>query len=481
MPESLKDRTRKGLMWSAVNNGATQVLNLVIGICLARLLMPEDYGIVGVLTIFTTLAAALQNFGFTQGLINIREPEDNDYNSVFWFNFFVGLALYILLFFSAPLIADFFHEPRLIKVSRFVFLGFVISSWSISPGSYLQKNMMNREIAQIAIAALVISGSLGIFLAWKGAAFWSLAAQQVTYISVITIGRYIYCPWRPSLKIDFTPVKKMMPLGVNILITNTINILSNHLLTFIFGRMLPMRDVGNFTQANKWKLTASDTVTMMMNQLTQTVFVQVGDDNERKRRVVRKMIRFVAFFALPMLLGLALVAHEFIVVMLGEKWSESAILLQVLCVGGAFLPFYAIYQNLAIALGKGRTYRRINIGLVVLQFAVILAFIQQGILVMVIAYSTFIIAGLSAWQFFARRFIQLRHRDVLKDILPALLTTIIVLTITYFSTKMIETLWILLICRIVMAGGLYFLAMWLQKNDILIESLDNFKRRGTQK
>ena len=481
MPESLKDRTRKGLMWSAVNNGATQVLNLVIGIFLARLLVPEDYGIVGVLTIFTTLAAALQNFGFTQGLINIREPEDNDYNSVFWFNFFVGLFLYVLLFFSAPLIADFFHEPRLVKVSRFVFLGFVISSWSISPGSYLQKNMMNKEIAQIAIAALVISGCLGIFLAWKGAAFWSLAAQQVTYITVITVGRYIHCPWRPSLKIDFGPVKKMMPLGVNILITNAINIISNHLLTFIFGRMLPMKDVGNFTQANKWKLTASDTVTMMMNQLTQTVLVQVGDDLERQRRVVRKMIRFVAFFAMPMLLGLALVAHEFIVVMLGEKWSESAVLLQVLCVGGAFLPFYAIYQNLAISLGKGRTYRRINIALVVLQLAVIVAFIRQGIFVMVVAYSAFVIIGLGEWQFFAHKFIKLRHRDVLADILPALLTTVVVLTVTYFATKTIETLWLLLVSRIVIASALYFLGMRLQKNDILMECLDNFKRRGAEK
>ncbi|MBO6234815.1 MAG: oligosaccharide flippase family protein, partial [Prevotella sp.] len=165
---SLKERTAKGLFWGAMNSGTTQVLNLVIGIFLARLLSPADYGIVGVLTIFTAIAGDLQSAGFTQALVNIRRPEDRHYNSVFSFNVVMSVIMYALLFFCAPLIASFFHQPCLVSVSRVVFLSFLISSLGIAHGGFMTKNMMNKEIAIIGALALIVSGSVGITLALLG-------------------------------------------------------------------------------------------------------------------------------------------------------------------------------------------------------------------------------------------------------------------------------------------------------------------------
>ena len=169
MPEtSLKERTAKGLFWGAMNSGTTQVLNLVIGIFLARLLSPEAYGIVGVLAIFVAIAGDLQSAGFTQALINIRRPAPRDYNSVFSFNVLMSFIIYALLFLSAPLIACFFRQPCLVSVSRVLFLTFFISSLGIAHGGYMIKNMMNKEIAIIGALALVCSGATGITLALLG-------------------------------------------------------------------------------------------------------------------------------------------------------------------------------------------------------------------------------------------------------------------------------------------------------------------------
>ena len=155
--DTLKEKTAKSFFWGAMNNGVTQLLNFIIGIFLLRLLTPSDYGIVGVLTIFTLIAGNIQACGFTQGLSNLKSPTANDYNSVFWFNIIVSVAIYIILFISAPLIAWFFHQPKLISLSRFTFLSFLISSFGISRNAYMHKNMMNKERAIIGFVALVLS------------------------------------------------------------------------------------------------------------------------------------------------------------------------------------------------------------------------------------------------------------------------------------------------------------------------------------
>lgn len=187
MAESLKEKTAKGLFWGAMNNGSTQVLNILFGIFLARLLSPADYGIIGILTIFTLIAGNLQSSGFTQALINLKQPTDRDYNSVFWFNVLVSFTLYIILFLAAPLIALFFHQPCLTKLSRFVFLAFFISSFGIVQNAYMLKNMMNKEIAIVNFASLIVSNITGLTLALCGFTYWSLAWQQVLYISVMNI------------------------------------------------------------------------------------------------------------------------------------------------------------------------------------------------------------------------------------------------------------------------------------------------------
>ena len=485
--DNLKEKTAKGLLWGALNSGTMQVLNLVFGIFLARMLSPHDYGIVGVLTIFTLIAGNLQSSGFTQGLTNIKRPTANDYNSVFWFNISVSIVCYIILFFCAPLIAWFFHSDELIPLSRFVFLGFLISSFGITRNAIMFKQIMARERAITGFISLLISGACGIVLAYNGFAYWSLAVQSVMFSLIQNICRYYYTRdiWRPSLHIDMSPVKRMFPFSVKVLVTSIINTINNNVLTFIFGNLFPMKTVGNFSQAMKWDTMAYTTISGTIEQVAQPILVEISDDKDRELRVFRKMMRFTAFLVFPCLFGLSLVAEEFILVTISSKWVDSVPLLQILCIGGAFMPFYTMYQHLVISAGRSDIYMWCNIGQIILQIAIIIAFHSFGIVTMVIAYTAFTIAWLGIWHIFAKRLIGIRYRDLFKDIAPFMLASAGVMIITHYLTTLlsnsiapyIASPYILLPLRIAIAAALYYAVMKLAKVKIMDECISYVKRK----
>ena len=485
--DNLKEKTAKGLLWGALNSGTMQVLNLVFGIFLARMLSPHDYGIVGVLTIFTLIAGNLQSSGFTQGLTNIKQPTANDYNSVFWFNISVSIVCYIILFFCAPLIAWFFHSDELIPLSRFVFLGFLISSFGITRNAIMFKKIMARERAITGFISLLISGACGIVLAYNGFAYWSLAVQSVMFSLIQNICRYYYTRaiWRPSLHIDMLPVKRMFPFSVKVLVTSIINTINNNVLTFIFGNLFPMKTVGNFSQAMKWDTMAYTTISGTIEQVAQPILVEISDDKDRELRVFRKMMRFTAFLVFPCLFGLSLVAEEFILVTISSKWVDSVPLLQILCIGGAFMPFYTMYQHLVISAGRSDIYMWCNIGQIILQIAIIIAFHSYGIVTMVIAYTAFTIAWLGIWHIFAKRLIGIRYRDLFKDITPFMLASAGVMIITHYLTTLlsnniipyIASPFILLPLRIVIAAALYYAVMKLARVKIMDECISYIKRK----
>ena len=477
MEGGLKEKTARGLLWGALNSGSTQLLNLIFGIILGRLLTPAEYGIVGVLSIFTLIAGNLQSSGFTQALVNLKAPRNEDYTAVFWFNTLTSFVLYALLFLSAPLIAQFFHQPCLVEVSRFVFLSFVISSFGIAHNAYMTKNMMNRELAIIGAIALLCSGGVATFLAFYGFSYWSLAWQQIIYITVLNIGRYYYTPWRPSWHFTFEPVRKMFGFSVKILITNIINTLSNNILTLLFGRLYPIKAVGDYSQAYKWNTMASAFVANAVGQVAQPVLASVKEEQGRSVRVFRKMLRFTAFLSFPAMFGLAIISNEFILLTIGKRWLDAVPLLQMLCIGGAFVPFYTLYQNVAISNGRSDFYMFCNIAQIVLQLVIIGFFYHLGINTMVMVYTLFTIAWLFVWQWTARRIIGLRFWEVIKDVMPTQCIALLVMATTYFVTLPLHHLLLLLICRILIAALLYAAIMKLLHVEMMDELLLFIKKR----
>ena len=478
--QNLKQKTAQGLFWSFLSSGGMQLLNLIIGIFLARLLSPGEYGIVGMLAIFTLLANNLQESGFGVALVNIKDIKHNDYNAVFWFNVGMSLMLYAILFCCAPLIAAFFHQPCLVSLSRFVFLGFIIASLCISPNAMLVRGLKMKEKAITSLSALIVSGTVAVIMALKGFSYWSLATQQILYNVVICFGRFYYTRWCPTLKVDFTPVKQMFSFSYKVLITAVLTTINNNVLTVIFGRLFPAQAVGNFTQANKWNTMANQMVTNTMAQVAQPVFTQVTDDKERQRRVFGKMLRFTAFLAFPALFGLALVAPQVILLAIGDKWVDSIPLLQILCISGAFIPLYTVYQNLFLSQGKSDTYMWLSIGQIAIMLTAVLACHALGIRAMVIAFACINILWLLAWQVFAYRLIGYRLFSMLRDLLPFMLIALAVMALTYLVTLHISNMWMLLASRVLIAAALYFMAMKLLRARILEDCIEFIRSKKSK-
>ena len=473
--DNLKEKTAKGLFWGALNNGTIQVLNVLIGIMLGRKLSPEEWAPIGMIAIFSAIAGNLQSSGFSTAIINMKSPTSNDYNAVFWFNTLVSALVYLVLFACAPWIAWFFEQPCLTDLSRFIFLAFFISSFGISTNAYMMKNMMQREMTIVGITALIISGLTAITLAFLGYSYWSLAWQQVINAFVLVVGRWYCVKWRPCFKVDFTPIRQTFRFSMNILITMIINTVNNHILTFVFGKLFTRTPqvVGNFFQAFKWDTMAYQTVGGTIEQVAQPVLVNLRDDEDESRevRVFRKMMRFTAFLAFPAMFGLSLVSEEFILATIGPKWIDCVPLLRVLCIGGAFMPFYSLYKNLIISQGRADLNMRLNISQIVLQFILIFATYQQGILMVVYAYSILNVVWLLAWQFFAHRLIGLQLVHVLKDTLSFALISGAVMLVSYVATTQITNVYLLLALRIVMATILYVGVMKLLRVKIMDECI----------
>ena len=470
--QNLKEKTAQGLYWGFLSSSAMQLLNLVIGIFLARLLSPEEYGIVAMLAIFTLIAGNLQDSGFSVALINIKDIKHNDYNAVFWFNTGVSLLLYLLLFLSAPLIAGFYHQPCLVPLSRFLFLGFIFASMGIVPNAVLTRELRVKEKAIVSLLALLLSGTVGVVMAFKGFSYWSLATQQLLYNVIICIGRYYFARWVPSFKVDFTPVKQMFAFSYKVLITAVLTTINNNMLTVVLGRLFPAASVGNYNQANKWNTMANQLVSNTIAQVAQPVLMRVNDDQERQRRVFGKMMRFTAFLAFPAMFGLSLVAPQVILIAIGEKWIDSIPLLQILCISGAFIPMYTVYQNLFLSMGKSDYYMWLTISQIVIMLAAVMACHSMGVKAMVVAFACISILWLLVWQVFASRLIGYRFMSMMRDLMPFLFIAIAVMGLTWLVTMPVSNIYLLLIIRVIVALLLYVTVMKLSRAVIFKECMD---------
>ena len=501
--DTLKDKAAKGFIWSALNSGTTQLLGAVFGIILGRLLCEDDYGLIGMINIFGAIANSLQESGFITALINRKDATHKDFNSVFWFNVSVSIFFYVVLFLCAPLIASFYNEPLLTSLSRYVFLGFLIASFSIVPRAMLIRSLRMKELALMGFGASLVSGIIGVTMAYNNMAYWGIATQALSCHLFVSVSSWLVSGWRPSFNVTFQPVKEMFGFSSKMLVTNIVNQVNKELFSVVFGRFYDKGQVGCYNQANKWNLMGTNTITGMVQGIAQPVFVQIGNDNERLVRGFRKMLRLTCFISFPAMLGLSLVASEFITILITEKWLAAARLMQMLCVAGAFLPVVTLYYNFLISRGKSNVYMwnmiaqcSVLLGAVL---CVVHVFDREGLAnsfagcdnalctflrgytqidIMILSYVVIVVSWLGIWHWCLKREIGIRFRDALRDILPFMLVAAGSMIATYLITSFITNIYLLIVVRILLAASLYLGIMWLLGAAIMRECLDYiFKKK----
>ena len=486
METELKEKTAKGIFWAFLNNGATQLLNAVFGVVLINILHTSDYGMVGMLTVFTLIANSIQDSGFVTALINKKDATHLDYNSVFWFNICMSFCLYIILYFGAPLISDFYHQPLLTDLSRYYFLGFFIASFSIVPRAILMKQIKQKELTIMGLVSLLVSGTIGVVMALNGMAYWGIATQTMAFNLMVSILSWVLSGWRPSFKVSTRPIREMFGFSSKMLVTNIFNQVNNQIFSLVFGKLYTEHEVGIYSQADKWNKMGNSTITGIIQGVSQPMFVQVGDDMERLRRAFSKMLRFTCFISFPIMFGLALVSHEFIMMLAKPEWEASAGLMHYLCIGGAFLPISTLYFNLIISRGKSDVYmwNIIAQGSAILGTILLVHACGGGIDAMIISYVAIVIAWIAVWHIFLRQEIHYPFLSALKDIMPFLLTAAATMAIVYFATKPFADFTptrmnyaLLLLVRVVMAVIIYVGTLWVFGAKILKECIGYLRKK----
>ena len=466
------------MLWGGLSNGLMQLIGAVFGLVLLRYLTPDDYGKVAMLNIFSAIACALQESGFIAALCNRREPTHEEYNAVFWFNLLVSASLYIILWFCAPLIARFYGIPELVPLGRVLFLSFFFSGLGTVQRAYLFGHLMVRQTSICSLTAMLLSGIIGVVMAMNGFAYWAIVTQAVCFVLITQLMAWYFSSWRPTLNFNLAPAWRMFGFSSKLMLTNIVNICNLHAFSVLLGKFFGDHTAGIYSTARKWDDMASSTINGMVTSVAQPTLAQVNDEIGRYRQVFRKMLRFVCFVSFPAMLGLGLVAQEFILLAGGEKWKESGLLLSLLCLHGAFVPITTLYSNLTISRGKSGVNMGCTIAQCLAVWVGLILLYPYGLLPMVIYFVALNIAWLAIWQWFAWRLTGLTFMDALKDIMPFLVFTLAVLALTWWLTKGIENLWLLLISRILIAAILYAGIMWVSGAKIMREAIHYiFNRR----
>ena len=457
MSESLKGKTAKGVLWSSVERFSTQGVQFVIMIVMARLLTPKDYGLIGMLAIFLAVSQSLIDSGFSQALIRKQQRTETDNSTVFYFNLAVGVILYLLLFLSAPWVADFYDTPELTAVMRVVCLGVIINSLAVVQRALLTVNIDFKTQAKASFSAALTSGCTGIVLAYSGYGVWALVVQQLLNLGINTGLLWLFSSWRPKRLYSWQSFHELFAFGSKLLASGLLGTLYKNVYTIVIGKLFSAGNLGHYTRAQHFAEFPSSNLTGIMQRVTYPVLCSIQDDDKRLEKVYRKFLKLSAFVVFPLMLGLSAVARPFIRVAIGEQWEYCAILLQIICFSMMWYPIHAINLNLLQVKGRSDLFLRLEIIKKILGISVLCVTAPFGLVCMCYGQIFNSIVALVINTYYTGKLIHIGFLKQMRDLLPTLLLSFSMFILVLFVTGLIDaTLWKLLAGALI--GMIYYVS-----------------------
>jgi len=361
MPDGLKNKTLHALFWSFFERIGQQGIQFVISIILARLLLPEEFGLIAMLTIFMAIAQSFINSGFGQALIQKQNATHIDECSIFYFNILVGFLAAGLLCLAAPWIAAFYNQPLLVPLTCVLSLNLIINAFGLVQTTLLTKHIDFKTQLKVSVIATLFSGAIGVTMALNGFGVWSLVAQSLGSNLFRTILLWFFNTWRPSLTFSFVSLRGMFAFGSKILCASMIATIFDNIYLIVIGKMFSASDLGFYSRAKGLQQLPVMNISTTVARVTFPVFSSVQDDKPRLKRGVRKALLTLAMINFPIMIGLAVVAKPLVFVLLTDKWLPCVPYLQLLCVVGMLYPLNAININVLIAQGRSDLNLRITV------------------------------------------------------------------------------------------------------------------------
>ena len=460
----LKDRAISGVSWTTIEKAFSEVVQFAIGIVLARLLSPSDYGTVGLLAIFFAVAGIFQDSGFASALIQKKDRNQADFSTVFFFNVAMSWVIYGLLFLSAPYIADFYHLPILKDITRVSALGFIIGGLTGVQYAKLSAEMKFKTISILSMLGLVVTGATGIVLALMGWGVWALVFQGLVGSLIKGIAVWIASGWKPSMIFSKKSFKSLFSFGGYLLLSQMVNTIYNNLYTLVIGKVYNPQTVGHYNRANGYAQIPTNLVLSMAVSVNYPILSSIQDDNERLKRAYRKLLRAPLYVHYPVLLGLATLASPLIEVMIGAKWLPCVPILQILCIAGLFIPLTHINLNLLYVKGRSDLVLRLELIKKPLAFLILFASIPFGILWLVAGRVLYSIVGFAINCYYTKKTLDYGFVEQIKVLIPVFVNSIIMCASVFISTYYIDNIYLKL-CVGIPVGFISYLVLSIVTKD----------------
>lgn len=484
MSESLKDKTVIGIGWSALDHFVQTGVTFVVSIVLARLLSPDDYGLIGITVIFTTVCMALINGGFTTALIRKKDATEDDYNTSFYVNLFVSLVLYAIIYLCSPLIADFFKREELIALIRVSSLGMIIGALSLVQQTQLTKRIDFKSQTKITLVASVISGIIGVGLALMGFGVWALVVQQLARIFIYTLLLWIVNKWVPSFRFSGESFHELFGFGWKMMASSLLDTVWKELYQVVVGKFYSPASLGQYTRSKQFSKLLSQTLTTVIQRVTYPVLSNIQDDKPRMVEAYRQLIKNTMFITAIGMLFFGAISEPLIYSLIGPKWHEASTYLPLICITGSTYPLHSINLNMLQVQGRSDLF----LGLEVVKKIIAIGPLAVGIFIGIIPMLyTSIITSIIAFflnSHYSGQFLGYSSWMQLRDVAPSYGIGILVALCVFPMKYLPLSSWIILLFQLFFGVAVILFVCKMLKRaelDVIIAILSSLKMKLVKK
>lgn len=432
MTNSLKTQFLSGVAWTSISRFGSLGIQFLVTIILARLLNPEDFGVIALLTVFIAIAQILLDSGFGDALIQRESNSTLEYSSVFYLNILIGIVCYLILFIGSPLLDSFYNIKSLHIYARILFLVIPINALGLIQRVQLRQSLSFKKLSIIEIVAAIISGIVGISLAFLGFGIYSLIGQLLTINIFRTLLTILINRWCPTLEFSIDALRPLFRFGINLTLSGLLTVFFNNIHTILIGKYYCPKSVGYYNQAKQYEQLSSNTITDIVLNVSYPTLVKLKDESNRLREVYKKIIEAVVFLVVPLMCILFIISDDLLVLLLSEKWLPASIFFKILCLYGITFPLHQINGNILKVKGKSKTYLNIELIRRVLLIISIVVTLHISIEAMlygqIIAMSVIILISM----YYSGRLIDYKLFNQIKDIIPYYIAGIIASVISVY-------------------------------------------------
>ncbi len=435
---SLKQKTISGLLWSFIDSFANQGVQFVVGIVLARILSPREFGLIGMLTIFIAISQSFIDSGFSSALIRKKECTQTDYSTIFFFNLVVGVFFFVLLLLSSGAISSFFNEPQLKSLIQVLGFGLVLNALGIIQRTILVKAINFKLQTKVSLVASIGSGIIAITMAVCGYGVWSLVALTLSRFALNSTFLWIWAQWKPTWIFSKKSFKELFGFGSKLLASGLIDTTYQNIYYLVIGKYFSAIELGYYTRADQFQALPSQNLNAIISRVSYPVLSTIQDDKVRLKTNFKKLIRSTMFITFVLMLGLAAIAKPLVLTLIGEKWLPSVVYLQMLCFVGMFYPLHALNLNMLQVQGRSDLFLKLEIIKKTLAVPIIVIGVIWGIKVMIFGMISLSLVAYYLNSYWSGRFIGYSFLEQIKDILPSFLLAVIVSAVVFTEGLLIS-------------------------------------------